>query len=272
VATQDRDAFEHLHARRRERGEPSAFENLEARRTQLIRTNFEPQLTNLGLSVEQIERQNLDELNQSLNKVNDAISHPENFGTLTLEAGGGVGFFGLNLSEKAHIEIGILPLLLERKSLIFNRINSLAGERKIASLNDLVATVADPELRAKIESELSVIADQSRRVAEQESVVAQAQADQIAKRDQELRRLSAELWERKLRAWTGFFAKESMATYVGAFLLIVLTFVQVAAMFLGATYKSEIISNAFLLLLGYFFGQSVSRTAPQVGGQVDGSR
>src|ERR1700730_18460521 len=112
VATQDRDAFEHLHARRRERGEPSAFENLEARRTQLIRTNFEPQLTNLGLSVEHIERQNLDELNQSLNKVNDAISHPENFGTLTLEAGGGVGFFGLNLSEKAHIEIGILPLLL----------------------------------------------------------------------------------------------------------------------------------------------------------------
>jgi hypothetical protein len=139
------------------------------------------------------------------------------------------------------MEIGILPLLLERKSLILSRTKSLVGERRIESLNDLVATVADPELRAKIESELSVIAAQSRRLAEQESTVAQAQSEQIAKREEALAKAKAEadLLERRLRAWTGFFAKESMATYVGAFLLIVLTFVQVAAMFLGGAYKSK---------------------------------
>jgi hypothetical protein len=233
----------------------SAFDNLEAAREGIIRRNVEPQLKRLGLSVEQIEKQTLGELEQSLTKINDGIADPETFGPLKL----------------GNIELGILPLLLERKSLILSRIKSLVGEQRIESLQDLVATVADPELRAKIKSELSSIAEHSRRAAEQEIAAIQAQAEQITKRDVAVATLSAELFERRLHALTGFFTRESMATYVGAFLLIVLTFVQVVAMFLGATYKSEIISNAFLLLLGYFFGQSVARTAPRAAGQVDGS-
>jgi hypothetical protein len=58
-----------------------------------------------------------------------------------------------------------------------------------------------------------------------------------------------------------------MATYVGAFLLIVLTFAEIVAMFLGETYKSEIVTNAFLLVLGYFFGQTGTRAAPRPGVQ-----
>ena len=74
-----------------------------------------------------------------------------------------------------------------------------------------------------------------------------------------------------MRAWTGFFAKESIATYVGALLLIALTVVQVTAMFLGNSYKSEIIDNAFLLILGYFFGQSSGRAAArQIGQELGG--
>jgi len=248
----------------------SSFSDFEARREEIVRQNFEPQLARLGLSVEQIERQGLDELNQSLIKVNDAISHPDSFGTLKLMFSADAGVLMTTARQEAHMEIGILPLLLERKSLILSRIKNLVGEQRIESLKDLVGTVADPQLRDKIESELSVLAEQSRRLAEQESAVAQAQAAQIASRDEALAKLRAELFERRLRAWTGFFAKESMATYVGAFLLIVLTFVQVVAMFLGASYKSEIISNAFLLLLGYFFGQSVARAAPRQTGQDAG--
>jgi hypothetical protein len=197
-------------------GDASSFSDLEAKRESFIRANFEPQLERLGLSVGQIEKQSLDELNQSLIKVNDAISHPDNFGTLKLKFDAR-GNFLLTPSAEAHLEIGVLPLLLERKSLILSRIKSLVGERRIESLNDLVATVADSELRSKIENELSLIAEQSRSLADQESAVAQAQAEQIAKRDEALAKLRAELFERRLRAWTGFLARESMATYVGAF-------------------------------------------------------
>jgi hypothetical protein len=62
-----------------------------------------------------------------------------------------------------------------------------------------------------------------------------------------------------------------MATYVGAFLLIILTIVQVAAMFSETLHTSEIINNAFLLLLGYFFGQSVARTPTGQAGPKDGT-
>jgi hypothetical protein len=66
-----------------------SFEDFSSRRDELIRQNFEPQLARIGLSIEQIERQSLEELNQSLAKVNDAISHPEGFGNPTNKDGGG---------------------------------------------------------------------------------------------------------------------------------------------------------------------------------------
>lgn len=88
--------------------------------------------------------------------------------------------------SEAHMEVNIVPLLLERKSLILARIRSLIGDKRVESLTDLVGTVADPDLRAKIEHEVSVLAEHSKRLAEQESTVAQAQSEQIAKRTRQL--------------------------------------------------------------------------------------
>jgi len=234
------------------------FINYDASREEIIRNFFEPQLARLGLSADQIEQQNLEELNESLKKINDAIAQPQAFGTLKMSIGP-TGLFVVK--AESHFEVGILPLLLERKALILRRIKTLGGERRIETLKDLVATVADADLRTKIEGEVSALAEQSRRLAEQESTLSQAQAEQIAKRDEALAKLRAEIFERRLKAWTNFFAKESVATYIGAFLLIVVMLVQIIAMFTGDKYKSEIINNAFLLLLGYFFGQGGARAA-----------
>jgi len=116
-------------------GKGGGFSNFEASREEIVRVHFEPQLARLGLSVEQIEGQTLEELNESLVKVNDAIAHPEAFGTLKISAAAGGGF--VIAKTEAHFEIGILPMLLERKSLILSRIKSLVGERRIDSLKDL---------------------------------------------------------------------------------------------------------------------------------------
>ena len=43
---------------------------------------FEPQLIRLKLGREHIEKQNLEDLEQSLSRVNEAIAHPESFGIL----------------------------------------------------------------------------------------------------------------------------------------------------------------------------------------------
>src|SRR6516162_1331393 len=181
------------------------FSDSEAKREAIVHAHFEPQLAQLGLSEDQIEKQDLDELHQSLAKVNDAISHAESFGTLKFKLTANAGLVLTAARQDAHIESTILPLLLERKSLILKRIKSLVGEQKVTTLNDLVASVADPELRAKIETELSAVAEQSRRLAEQESAVAKTQSEEISKRDQALATLRIELFERRLRALTGFF-------------------------------------------------------------------
>jgi hypothetical protein len=244
-------------------------------RDNITRDYFDPQLGNIGLTRDQISKQSLEELNESLVRVNDAISHPDGFGTLRLRifpSGGRVNFVIADGSQDAQVEVSILPLLLERKSLILNRLKNLLGDKTVRSLGDLVASVADPDLRAKIEGELSAMAEHSRRLVEQEGVVAQLQAEQITKRDEAVAKLRVELFERRLRAWTGFFARESMATYIGAFLLIMLTLVQIWTMLSGAVRTSEIINNAFLLLLGYFFGQSAGRVASGLEGRSGESR
>lgn len=241
-------------------------QDLESQREELTRQQFEPQLVRLGLGLEQIKGQTLEELNQSLVKINDAISHPESFGTLKIKITARAALILTSADSEAHIEIGILPLLLERKSLILKRIRELGGVQNLQNLGDLIASVSDAELRDRLNAQLSNLSEQSRRLAEQESAVAHAQAEQLAQRDETLARLSAEMLERRLKAWTDFFAKESMATYIGAFLLVTLTFVQITSMFLDGIRNSEIINNAFLLLLGYFFGQSITRKGNSSGG------
>jgi hypothetical protein len=163
--------------------------------------------------------------------------------------------------------VTIQPLLLERKSLILRRIRNVSEIEKEKELSALVAKVEDPELREKIHAELSQTADETRRVVEQESAVAEAQARQIEQRDKALAlaQLRTELLERRLRAWRGFFAKESMATYIGAILLIVLTSIEAWVLMSGTSNKSETINNAYLLLLGFFFGQNSSRSSSSDG-------
>lgn len=83
---------------------------------------FEQQLIPLGLGKEQIDSQQIDDLEQSLERINEAIRFPEAFGSLKLKItedrllviGDGADF---------HYEIGILPTLLERKNSIVGRIN-----------------------------------------------------------------------------------------------------------------------------------------------------
>ena len=58
--------------------------------------------------------------------------------------------------------------------------------------------------------------------------------------------------------WRSFLERESVATIVGAILLVTLTVTLVTAMFIG-TAASDVVSSSFLLILGYFFGQTASR-------------
>lgn len=246
------------------------------------RAFYEPQLRDLNLGAEQIKKQNLDQLEQSLLRVNDAISNPESFGTfgvkLTAE---GSALIAKAKSESA-VELGALPILLERKKLILERINRIRGKKKIENLQDLVKEVSDPEIRKRLQNEVSELNSESERIRIQREEVEKVQRQQELEENKELTELArkTEMFERRSKVWLSFLEKESAASLIGGVLLLVISCSLITAMFMnpvmigvlkifkvasqdssGIIINSDILNNAFLLLLGYFFGQITSKAS-----------
>jgi len=111
---------------------------------------FESQLIRLELGKEQIQNQTLPELEQSLERVNDALQHPNSFGVSELKIGTSV--FGLGF--ESNYEMGVVPLLLERKKFILDRIRELKGEQKIENLHEEIKNVPESKLRVKLEKQI----------------------------------------------------------------------------------------------------------------------
>ena len=57
-------------------------------------------------------------------------------------------------NSEAHIELGVVSLLLERKKAIIDRLRQLRAHRPINTLSDLIDTVSDQEFREQLLTEL----------------------------------------------------------------------------------------------------------------------
>ncbi|MGI3204736.1 hypothetical protein ACRJ4W_54820 [Streptomyces sp. GLT-R25] len=111
---------------------------------------YEPRLKKLGLTRDQLQDQSLAELQSSLTTINHAIEHPESFGVVNMEmaakAGNIVGL--ISTQQNAHIQVGILPVLLELKAFILERINTLRPAAQVRDFRqEVINTVTDPEMR-----------------------------------------------------------------------------------------------------------------------------
>ncbi|WP_409055848.1 hypothetical protein [Streptomyces sp. SYP-A7185] len=112
---------------------------------------FEPKLEKLGLTRAKIEAQNLEELQATLVTVNHAIDHPESFGVLKLKMTANMGAVIVRNEAEAHIEVGVLPILLERKALILERITALRPTEQVRDLRqEVINTVTDPEMQERL--------------------------------------------------------------------------------------------------------------------------
>jgi uncharacterized membrane protein len=219
---------------------------------------FEDQLEPLDLTKIKIEQQNLSELESSLDRVNDAIKNPESFGVLRLKMVADLGLIVAKSQSEAQFEIGIMPLLLERKKLILERIRELKAMQNVESLRDIAEEIPEDEVRVKIESRIEELKRQSEDFIKEAQEVEQARQKEERLSQEQLARLEMEMKERRARIWQTFLEKESVATMIGSLLLIILTVCLVIAMFTKIQ-STDILNNAFLLILGYFFGQTVSR-------------
>lgn len=83
---------------------------------------FEKQLSELELDEDRLKRQKLDELKRSLTIINQAIEHHESFGKFSLKVSAQGDLIVAQSNTESHFAISILPLLLERKQVILQRI------------------------------------------------------------------------------------------------------------------------------------------------------
>jgi hypothetical protein len=112
---------------------------------------FEPKLRSLKLGEDQISEQTLPELEQSLQTINDAMSRPEQFCTLRTRVTADGALIVAKATTESQIEIGILPILLRRKTLILERIKLLRPVDQLAHLkSEIAATLPDQNMRDKV--------------------------------------------------------------------------------------------------------------------------
>lgn len=89
---------------------------------------FQKTLERLNLTVPQLEAQTKQELQNSLAIVEDAIHNPSAFGILKISMTAKGSIVMVQSKSEHHFEVGILPLLLERKNVIIKRLASLGGD------------------------------------------------------------------------------------------------------------------------------------------------
>jgi predicted nucleotide-binding protein len=158
----------------------------------------EPHLAAQGLSEDAINSQTLEQLQDSLIKLDIMISHPEQFGFFRFKVTAEGPTILVKNQAEAQIEIGILPLLLQRKQLIIERIKELSGGRKIQTLQELIDQVSDETVRDRLSEELETLIQHNQDLTERAKAAAH-EAEQLRERD--LR----EVREQMLRVGTGIF-------------------------------------------------------------------
>ncbi|MGR0482015.1 MAG: hypothetical protein ACTFAL_11590 [Candidatus Electronema sp. V4] len=125
-------------------------------------------------------------------------------------------------------------------AIIDNKINDIA-ERvndKIEKIQNITGQLPDTEIKYKINKELSSLKEET----EAKIKLEQHRIDGL---------------ERKSKIWLSFLQRESAASIIGGIVLLMLTVALISGMIFGR--ESQILSNGFLVILGYFFGQSSSK-------------
>jgi len=165
----------------------------------------------------------------------------------------------------AEIQLGALSVLLARKKLILDRIAELETLESI----DVITNVANTDgSLGEIKVTLEEI--KTKEINLHEEAKKTALALQEAKAETNLKLEDWLVQQKEMREnmrakWAilqAFLEKESVSTIVGGLLLIIITITLIIAGFVHVT-PSDILTNSFLVILGYFFGQSVGRASAQ---------
>jgi len=234
---------------------------------------FVQQLAHFGLTKWQINDQNLPELEKNLEKLDQLLQQAEEKRDLTINGHILINYdrpcayfeneIIVRLSSQDFYRNIILPTLLKSKKVLLARVQLLEYESSFESFKTLFEKIDNKEIKYKLLNSQTEFMASRDSIKKQEQALAETEKKLVGEKNQHLiawrekkARLDMEFSERRAKILMAFLERESVATIVGAALLIVLTLAQLLAMFLQLQ-TTDIINNSLLLILGYFFGQAV---------------
>ncbi|WP_417915170.1 hypothetical protein [Candidatus Electronema sp. JM] len=201
----------------------------------MLSFRLEKELEKLGLTEDQISIKNLSDLNSSLDKINNVIINTDDF---------------FIFYDEYSNRIDTNPILVDRKKYILNRINELTINEKIKNVKNLSMQLNDKNIESKITIELISLQEEELRHKMELKKITDIETEAKIKLEQQ--RIDG--LERKSKIWLSFLQRESAASIIGGLVLLMLTLALIGGMIFGR--ESQILSNGFLVILGYFFGQS----------------
>jgi hypothetical protein len=210
---------------------------------------LESRLVALGLGKDQISTQNLKELRQSLHRVDGWIANPGSFLKLELRE---------IVHSETYFKLNIVPILIERKKLILDYVDELVSERKIKNIRQLVKQVSNKNVSASIVKILDELQTKNSLLKREYQKLEDMRLNINYEKQQKFTHISEELTERKNGTRKYLQNRESMTTLMMAILLILITLSIAIAPFVNIQVP-DILNNTFLIILGFFFGQTIGR-------------
>ena len=204
--------------------------------------------TNLG--VDQIQSQTLPDLKQSLERINHLIED--------LKKSIGGASFKSELVGQASIYT--MPLLLERQKMVIDRIRQLESEEEITKIVTVVRSDAATDVEQEIENMKSM--NEKWVAISIENERARNKALEAANKVTEdtLHRQEKGAAGRQWPELPKFIENESVPTIISAFLIVVIVIFLLIFSLLHIT-SLQVLNDAFLVILGFFFGHAVAKAA-----------
>lgn len=207
-------------------------------------------LMDIGLGKAHISRQTIKELNQSLRRIDAFIALPESFLKQR--------FQDMVYSE-TDFKLQILPILLNRRRFVLQTYDELVVRMKNYDLRRLIKGISDKNVKSSIEKILNDLQMKNSILKKEYQKIEKARED-IYSVQQKFSSIPKQSSKRGDKTSKYFLAGESVTTWVMGTLLVLIALVIAIAPFANALVP-DILISAFLIILGFFFGQGIGRLA-----------
>lgn len=144
----------------------------------------------------------------------------------------------------------ITSLLLRSKEYVLEKINQLEQFNTVTSLKDAISELQESDVRIKLEQKINEL-----QIQNEELLRVKEQINENFNKEIEFGKHKVEILEKRTNIFLKFLDKESIASIVGAVLLLLMGISLIIMMFYEIN-PIQIVQSAFLLILGYFFGHS----------------